>query len=328
MQGKAIEFLKQVSKSTCCIDDIEKNLKIALSNTYIINQNLYPGYLMLRVRVNGDNKRLEYPQQLSYKPSHLNKTCQRASLPFNSMFYASSCERRKQEVPHGYTDVEYGLKVALFETLNEFRKNIFKANNSIDRKPMALRINEEFKGKNVTYSIWVVKELIKLARVCVFKEHAFENFTQYQVNGLFQIFFNQFPEYRTSTIDLYRLLDREFSLVIGEQQKDFDYLISAICSKVLCDMGFDGIYYPSIRCDGEGINLAIQPKIIDRNLIKCIEMGLLDLSCIDNEIVIDNIENYFGATTWGDFNSGNLLERSIKYNKEGRFVTFNVDSLI
>lgn len=49
-----------------------------------------------------------------------------------------------------------------------------------------------------------------------------------------------------------------------EIREHYDYMISAIFSELVTENCFDGIFYPSVRVDGEGFNIAITPKATEK----------------------------------------------------------------
>ena len=66
--------------------------------------------------------------------------------------------------------------------------------------------------------------------------------------------------------------------------EEYDYVVSAIATQILCERGYHGVSYPSGRCEGFGINFAISSQVVDSSL-KCVEVGLVRLQ---------NQEGYIG----------------------------------
>ena len=102
------------------IDEIKAILSPAIARVFWVTRHLHPGYQMIRIRVNTS----EYTYsswEMTYKPECFNQSLQRASTPNKGMFYATSCERRRDDSTP-YTDTDFGLLMALLETLPELRK--------------------------------------------------------------------------------------------------------------------------------------------------------------------------------------------------------------
>ena len=181
-----IDFLTSADISKLSVDEIKKSMNEIFSKIFFINFNLHPGYYVIRVRPDFEYSNYVNIRELSYKPKHLNHSYQRASVPYDTMFYCCSCERREREgekTLFPYTDIKHGLMVSLFETVEELRENINESYNIMTGRPMDLRINKDF-SKKVSYSIWVVKEKLTLARVALFKDYDFQIQDRGTINGI------------------------------------------------------------------------------------------------------------------------------------------------
>ena len=82
-------------------------------------------------------------------------------------------------------------------------------------------------------------------------------------------------------------LTAKFSNLGIVDSEEPDYLISGVAAELLSDMGFDGASYPSTRCRGIGINIAVKPEIAD-NRLHCTKVGLLNVRSEDRKLIIEH----------------------------------------
>jgi hypothetical protein len=254
----------------------------------------------------------------------LNEKYQRASVPHDTMFYCCSCERRNLDTSAGrlnlpFTDIEDGLYISLFETISERRDSDIIFNHgfvSNNRAYKSFRTYNNF-TKKVTYSIWVIDHFLSLALLPLYKENeidmTFNHFPYMYYSSVFTQLGME-PIDLHSMINFYQFLTNEFTKypIIDDKQ----HLISACATKMLCmKHGCDGVVYPSVRCDGNGINFAIAPDVIDRGWLRCVEIGNFQLICKDSNLLLEDITTQFKYPSSGE---PSLLERSIQLNKSGK----------
>lgn len=316
LKRKIDDFLSLKLSSTTA-NDIQLYLDDIFNDPeFIFWQNtLHVGYYMIRVRADFEYKYFFNILDIAYKPPHLNTKYQRASIPYDTMLYCCSCERRELLTYNPYTDIVYGLKVALYETIDDLRDNIlYKHNpNKMFFDPMDLRINKNF-NKKVTYSIWVVTKDMNLVRLVPFKYHDFQIYDQRMALNFFNN--RSYGDYDIQAIiELYNFLGNEFLNLPNDNDK-FKYLFSAHATNSICKLdNYFGVSYPSVRCDGAGINLAIKPTAIVKDYLRCIEIGTFDLICKNNQLFFENILTHFNLEPGNSPSS--LLELSISNNKKG-----------
>lgn len=289
-----VDSLASVDKSSISQEEVHVLLSQCFSCVdAIMVHSLHETYTMVRIRVNEDSKRFSSIQELSYRPKELNQRFQRASVPNATFFYASSCERRNVLMVQT-TDIEWGMKVALFETLYELRPEIRSEIEINSGKDYYNRFSldklhrpNKIKGIEITYGIWEVINRIDLAQVCYKTTLPDDK----QVDPfLRERFFGNYvlddPYNRYNHDVFFDYLSSEFSKYWNPDIEDYEYIVSAIATQILCEMGFDGVSYPSVRCEGNGINFAIRPEIVDSKL-KCTEVGLITVMTEKDELRIE-----------------------------------------
>jgi len=92
---------------------------------------------------------------------------------------------------------------------------------------------------------------------------------------------------KSLTIQTY--LAEEFSK--EEINGDYDYMISAIFSEIAVKKGYDGIFYPSVRVQGQGFNIAITPEATKKLGLyvagECSIYKIKDHTIVGNDAIIE-----------------------------------------
>lgn len=282
-----VRRLEALDKSKYPQKEIIKILSECFDSIGMLTHTLHKTYRMVRLRRNANSKRFTSISELSFKPKNLNQKHLRASIPESTLFYASSCERRN--ISGAFTDEKYGIKIALFETLYEIRGNCMYGHGPLDPKnpypPFKVRTSNKIQNIDVTYGIWEVKTHINLASVCLNKSYD-EDFVNYEIRQrIYSNYVMDDPMNRIGKDVFLNYLSREFSKLGEPYREEYDYMVSAMATQILCGMGFHGVSYPSARCDGVGINFAIMPEIVDSRL-RCSEVGLIRVNNEKGELKI------------------------------------------
>ncbi len=229
---------------------------------YVVVQ-LHSGYPIFRARPNYDGERFYSKCQLTYKPSHLNKSCQRASLPGMSMFYGSILPGN---IVKGDLD---NVRVApTFEAVPWLRDKTTKGYGKI------------------TFTRWVVTNTLYL--IAIVQHENFQNKNSYirELMGKYDEFLEKNIERKSDSMILCNFLANEFAKEVNKN--DYEYLITATFTKFLVDQGFDGVIYPSVKLEGAGLNIAITPQAADIKLqltlaLECSAYKLFDKTILDND---------------------------------------------
>jgi hypothetical protein len=276
---KHIEKSKKLDLCSYPHKEIRSLLNEAFAEIGMMIHTLHKTYRMARVRRSIKGRRFTKVSELSYKPKAISNSYLRASIPGNSLFYASSCERRN--VHRGaFTDDEFGIKVAIFETLPELRENCLHGRARFipeeEGKPFKINSNHNIDDIEMTYSIWEVETDINLAKVCYNKMYD-NDFVHYNLQQhIYGKYIMDDPQKRINHDVFLNFLSHEFSKLGERYREEYDYMISAIASELLCEQGFEGVSYPSSRSDGFGIDFAIDSSTVDKSL-RCDEVGIVTL---------------------------------------------------
>jgi hypothetical protein len=247
-------------------------------------QTLHQTYTLARIRLRKPSQIFSSVSEISYRPVNLGGSRQRASGCKTSLFYGSSCERRTF-AKGAFTDELHGLRVAIFETLPALRKNHRYGYGRIDPDnffpPFKVRVNESITNIRAVYGLWSATSDINLASVCPHRLHDEDHGSQFLRDRIIGNFILEAPFERFDLRDFWDAISAEF----GYAGEECNYVVSSIIAEVLYELGFDGVYYPSARCDGLGINVALKPAVIDTKL-RCVKVGAITISVIDGELII------------------------------------------
>lgn len=108
-------------------------------------------------------------------------------------------------------------------------------------------------------------------------------------------------------------LCNEFS---KEVINDYEYKISAVYSKMMRDRGMYGIIYPSVGSNEAGLNLALFPKSVDLEIIKC-SLAIYSrfftrkMNIINEHLMLANVDN--GYLRWYEEYNHKLHPHMKKY---------------
>jgi hypothetical protein len=270
--------------------EIRKALKDCLTTVGVLAHTLHPTYTVIRVRRNKVGQHFTTTADLSYRPVDVEGPMQRANTKQTTLFYASCCERRVLHPEmRTFTDEDDGLKVALFETLDELRDNCLHGYGRLDPSSPwpAFRVRTTNEGKDilVSYGVWESLNDVRLASMSPYTVHDEDWPTAHLKPHVLGSYVLADPFERVNEDVFWDYLSREFSNLGRLGSETPTYPVSAIAAEVTCDMGFDGISYPSTRCDGRGVNVAIRPNVVDATL-RCIKVGLIRVSAEAGELLI------------------------------------------
>lgn len=236
-----LDTLSGLDLSTYPFDQVKKSIS-QLGKFGIIIFTLHKGKTLIRARVNEDGKSFSQAKELSYKPEEYNKSYQRASTPNRTMFYAGT-------IPE---DVQVG-------ELNNAR-----IISSLETSNLLRDIEKDGEQK-VTFGRWLVTADIPLMAICYHKDFAERTSHSKELYEAYQTFMNECPpELQQHSLMVTEFFAREFAK--AEIKGDFDYLLSATFTETVVDKGLAGVYYPSVRADALGFNVAISPEYADKNL--------------------------------------------------------------
>lgn len=232
----------------------------------LIQMVLHPGKTIIRARPNLPGQRFTTRTELSYKPQQFNTTFQRASTPNQTMFYGAPIP---DDVKPG--EIDNARLIASCEASS------------------LLRNKGEEGEQTITFSKWVVTQDIPLIAMCYHKDFVEKSPHTKELYDAYQEWCREYPsDFRDHSMSVTTFLGEQFAK--NDITEDYDYMISAMFSEIVINKGKGGIYYPSVKVEGLGYNVAISPAFVDSSLKlvavgECIMYKQGDQTMVDNELV-------------------------------------------
>ena len=234
----------------------------------------HKGKVVMRARPNAEGERFSLKSQLSFKPQEFNHTFQRASTPYQTMFYATAVPDKVQP-----QELDNLRVIGIAETI-----------------PM-MRDLEKSGYQKVSFGKWFVKENIDLLAI-IHKDSFYteSSFTKELVDNFNEFSKNVPNEIVEKSLLFQTFLAEEFGK--NEIRGDYDYMISAIFSEIAIKNGYDGVFYPSVRVGGRGFNIAITPEATKKLGLyvagECSVYKKKDKTIVGNDAIVElNDENEF-----------------------------------
>lgn len=233
----------------------------------LIQMTLHKGKALIRARPNvAGGASFSTRSELSYTPAQYNTRYQRASTPNQTMFYAGTIP---ENIP-----------------ANELNNARIIA--SLEASHLLRNIGQE--GEQVvTFSKWVVTQDIPLIAVCYHKDSIEQSS---HTKELYEAYHNSMKDIdealKGKSIAITEFLASEFAK--KDVDPDYKYMISAIFSEIVVGKGLAGVYFPSVRADAKGYNVAVSPQFADACLQlvaagECTIYKKGDHTIVDNETV-------------------------------------------
>ncbi|MEY8587939.1 hypothetical protein [Phocaeicola sartorii] len=234
-ESEIIEILKSLDLSSYPIKDVEKYIVAFSQIMPIVITILPPGKIIIRGRNYNNKENFTLPCSHSYPHKNLVTKCQRANLPGSNMFYgAVNTVSSSQDDP-----------CARIGIITEIGKSI----------------RDNAAKETIVFSSWVVVRELKL--VTIFQAHHYSrpNNCLMEIENSFENLFGKKDGYYFADY-----IASEFSKPVKDGE-DFNYLISAVFSNLVCQQHhYDGIYYPGVQIGGAVMNVAIKPDSVNRCL--------------------------------------------------------------
>ncbi len=232
----------------------------------------HKGKIIHRARIIKDNQTVKLNTELSYVPKKFNTSFQRASTPRQTMFYGAV-------VPQIQSDDEISnARIIGACEVSDFLRN----SNCPDGK------------QKIVFGNWVVKETISLLSII---DPAIEtnkiNFFK-EITENYHKFLEQGNEDKENTVLFQEYISAEFSKLDIKSQKD--YLISALFTELVIDQ-CDGVIYPSVRADYNGLCVSIKPEAVDNKMEL---ISVLECLVVKKEGKVNIINLRFGEVASGE----------------------------
>jgi hypothetical protein len=216
----------------------------------IMSVDIPKGRYLLRARQNFNGERFSQAHQLSYVPKEKNGSYKRASTPYTTMFYGSFFP---DELYNGSVDTARLIGVTEACSL--------------------LRDKSIYEGEAVlTFGKWLVKKDIPVCVVIHNKNYITKNPLIKKFNDRYTEFISQVnSEMRDDSNMILNFFADQFAKPV---EHEFEYLISAVFTEKIISLNnqgiaVGGILYPSIKTEGEGLNVSITPKFME-----CLELKM------------------------------------------------------
>ncbi len=259
--GNPIDILKTLPLSTYPVSEIKNNIT-EFGRFGIIVMTLHEGKSIIRARPNNNDETFKSIPELSYKPAKFNTTYKRASTPNTTMFYGCVVPENLAE-----GELDNARVTAIFEASRLYRQGI------------------ENGEEKITFSRWVVKKDIPLIAIVYHKDFINNSSHTNELHTAYQAFLKSNPKDITGSNAITEYLASEFAK--SETPHDYDYLISAQFTETILQKKFAGVYYPSVRAEGKGFNVAIHPDFVENNMMPVVA-GECTLYKKAKHIVLDN----------------------------------------
>lgn len=263
---KIISRLKNLNLSNYPEKEIKELIK-EVGQLGVIIVTYHKGKSVMRARPNDGNKRFNKKSDFSFKPQKYNKTYQRASTPNKTMFYATSIPEKLEK-----GELDNMRIVGISETIS------------------MLRNNHESGYKKISFGRWYVEEDINLMAI-VHEESYFKesNYTRELVSAYNGFIKNHSKKEIKKFLKFQNFLAGEFSK--ENISNDYDYMISAIFTEYVTELGLDGVIYPSVRVGGKGFNIAITPDASQKLGLyvagECSIYKLKDQVVVGNDAIVE-----------------------------------------
>ncbi len=101
----------------------------------------------------------------------------------------------------------------------------------------------------------------------------------------YQAFVRKYPRYQQESLLISTFFANCFANPITPN--DYDYLVSACFAEMTVEKGFAGVYYPSVRGEGQGFNVAIHPYFVN-NCMELESVGQCTLYKRNFDDILDN----------------------------------------
>ncbi|HEX9513817.1 MAG TPA: hypothetical protein VF939_25175 [Puia sp.] len=262
MYKEAIDKLKALDLTSYPKDEIYELIK-AFGKFGAIAMDLHPGKVLIRARPNEAGKSFTTRSELSYKPAQYNTTYQRASTPDQTMFYAGAIP---EDIP--IEEVNNARIIASLEASNLLR----------DNRPDGEQL--------ITFSKWIVTKDIRLFAVCYHRDFTTKSSHTKELYEAYHAWAKTLPDdLKQKSIEITEYLASEFAKM--PIRGDFDYMISSIFTEIIALSQTSGAYFPSVRADAQGYNVAILPSVADSNL-KLVAAGECTIYKKGDHTIVDN----------------------------------------
>lgn len=234
---EACERLEKLDVRNSSVEEV-RSLFETVEYIPVITATLKTGTCIHRTRM---GRGYYAPRELSYKNPRFCTSMQRASLPYESVFYGCLADDQSH--------LENGRALGLMECSK------------------LVRDMEGFGREYVTASVWEVLSPIHVVSFITDQTYKGVKNLSEQVKNFIRLYRDKYKNVGDVERRAGRVIDREFCKDVEDNR---DYLITAtLVHDMLYDFGkdFDAVVYPSVKAMGDlGLNVAIKPIVADQKL--------------------------------------------------------------
>ncbi|KAA5542062.1 hypothetical protein [Adhaeribacter rhizoryzae] len=233
--------LKELNLRTYPFERVNELIK-ELFQFNVMSYTLDKGKILLRARLNKKGEVFRKVSDLSYKPQEYNETFQRASTPNTTMFYAGMISDKADSGKLINSQIVSSLEVSRL-----YREDVLEGEEKI------------------TYGKWEVKREIPLIALCYNDDYKERNLFTKKLNESFhKLLSKEPPKQQENTKLITEFFANEFAK--SKIRNDYEYMLSAIFTENVVKAGYAGVFYPSVRSEGHGFNVAITSQSVNSNL--------------------------------------------------------------
>lgn len=213
----------------------------------VVIVQLLPGKTLLRLRPNNNGAKHTSKDQLWYRPQKNNTTYQRASTPKATMFYGC-LQGNTPEGKENRTEIVNAQLACAVETFKWFR----------DKRSCCYQ--------KITYSRWQVTNLIEIVGIVHFPKFVEATPFAKELNAAHKDFLTKYKGIEQQTALISEFFADQFGRDDADSSHDYLYLLSAVYSEIIVKSGFQGVMYPSVRVEGQSLNVALTPETVHSSL--------------------------------------------------------------
>lgn len=257
-----IDAFKKLDLSTSPIKEVEEIIS-RIGQLPVAITDFDSGKIIHRARKIKKGENLTSVEQLSFTPNKHNTTYQRASTPQQTMFYGAVIPEVE-----GENEISLERIVGACETSNFLRDT-----NAPDGEEII--VFGKWRVKKKTSLLSIINPEIESNKIAFFQEmtknyHSFleKNKDKKEDAELFQSFLSS--EFAKSNI-----------------RGQYDYLITSKFTETIIKH-LDGVIYPSVRADYNGLCVAIKPETANENL-ELVAVLECSVTKKGNEVKVENL---------------------------------------
>lgn len=210
-------------------------LKSYDENIALMPIKLFANQKILRTRKNEDGV-FGYIHELSYPPKEYART-DRASIEGKPMFYASIFTK-EVEKSHAYPRI-----ISALETIPLLRAKGTSGQNLI------------------TQSVWMIDEEVHVYSFPLSSQYKRACSEIYMLNSDWDKVLKN--EYSEDSIEFFSFIGD----LMAKPNESCLYEITATCIDFILEhYNFDGVLYPSVQAEGQGMNICIKPDVVDSKI--------------------------------------------------------------